>query len=227
MGAARPHAGHGLQARRLGRAVCVGGDGRRDLQVEPRDAPRQPAHVEPEVRPERHGGRGDPVLLGGDHRGELAPARAQRGEGARVGGGARTDVGSHALGVVGEHGGVDPVRLGAHAECAREVTHAVRAGDDDRQRGGVQGIDEEPLEAPSRIGDDPLGGKPGAERDALADARSGVGHAQRGAVGPNVHVERGLRHIDADEVGGHRDLGHGRVGRGGAQPCGCGLGAAH
>jgi hypothetical protein len=104
---------------------------------------------------------------------------------------------------VGEHRRVDAVGLGADAEGAGEVADAIRTRDHHGQRRRAEGVDEAPLEPTRRVGDDAVGRETRAQGDERADARGGVGHAARGALGPHVHVERGLGHVDADEALGH------------------------
>jgi hypothetical protein len=151
-------------------------------------------------------------LLGGEHRRELAPARGEVRQGACGRRARRAHRRLDECGVLGEDPRVEAVRLAEHPEGAGEVPDAVRRDDDDRHRRGVERVDERALPAAGGLHDDARGRELAEPRDEAAQAGRRVRDAGAAAAGVYVHVERGLRHVDADEAGGVRGA-RGRHGR--------------
>ena len=148
-----------------------------------------------------------PLLLGGEHLQQLAPALDQEGELALGGIRQRPDRGLHLLGKAGEGQRIDPIGLGQEAGRAREVPHPRRIDDADRERGRTEGGDDRLLIAAGGLQHDERGTalrQLGGQLLQLAGARPG---APGRLAGPQRDLEGRLGDIDPDHQRGRHGRG--------------------
>ena len=99
----------------------------------------KPAHVLLDALLDSRQREAEPILLGGDHVDDLAPAPYDRVERTGILVGQDPDLGPYAFAEEREHVGVDCIGLGELAGRPGEVTYLPRVRDHDRDLSGCEG----------------------------------------------------------------------------------------
>jgi hypothetical protein len=154
-------------------------------------------------------GSGQTLLFGIDHDDELAPPCHQFGEPdreiIRQWPGRR----AHRLGEVGDHSGVDRIGLGQPADGAGELAHLTRIDDGHRQTGFDERGGNHALITAARLEHDQAGRQRLQALDQYAQAFGVRRAAERLAIRSDMHIDPGLRYIDADKaIGCGLDIHH-------------------
>ena len=146
----------------------------------------------------RLGGDLEAVVLGDEHREDLAPPgedRLQSG-GFLVGDDARRRI--HGTGEAGEDEGVYSVGFGESADGLGEVAGLARVDDCDGDSGGRDGGGGQTLVAAGGLEDDQFGGRVFEAREQLVDALLVVGESEGFAFRQKADVEGSLGNVDTD-----------------------------
>lgn len=110
----------------------------------------------------------------------------------------------HGLGEMRDHRGVDRVGLGQLADRFGELADLARVDDRHREAGLRQGHRDQAFVAAAGLHDDQNRRQRHKPPDQLAQPFAIAAAAERGTVGPDMHIHPRLRHVDADNAFGNR-----------------------